>query len=159
MSERLKAMWLARTSRERWLLGVMLALVVLVLVWLLILRPLGDMLSAAKQRHGEAVAALAEARSQAAAITALERNRPMGTQGPIDTAVAASASEVGFQLSQLQAQGPGRVSLAMASARPQALFAWLAQLEVRGYVIESLSASSNPDRTLAAQIVLRARGG
>jgi len=47
----------------------------------------------------------------------------------------------------------------MASARPQALFAWLARVEVEGYVVESLSVSSNPDRTLAAQIVLRARGG
>jgi general secretion pathway protein M len=159
MIERVKTIWLARTPRERWLLGVMLALVALVLMWLLVLRPLGDMLSAARQRHGEAVAALAEARSQAAAITALERNKPMAIQGPIEVAVGASASEAGFQLAQLQPQGPGRVSLAIGSARPQALFAWLARLEVQGYVVESLNVSSNPDRTLAAQIVLRARGG
>ena len=159
MIDRVKAIWLARTPRERWLLGVMLTLVALVLAWLLILRPLGDMLSAAKQRHGEAVAALAEARAQAAAIEALEKRRPTAIQGPIDTAVAASASEAGFQLAQLQAQGPARVSLAMGSVRPQALFAWLARLEVQGYVIESLNVSTNPDRTLAAQIVLRARGG
>ena len=57
----LKALWLARTPRERWLLGAMFALVALVLVWFLVLRPLGDMLSAAKARHGNAVAELAEA--------------------------------------------------------------------------------------------------
>ena len=89
MSARLKAQWLARTPRERWLLGVMFALLALVLVWFLILRPLGDMLSAARERHGLAVAGLEE----------------------------------------------------------------------QGYVVERLSASSNPDRTLSAQIVLRARGG
>jgi general secretion pathway protein M len=159
MSARLKALWLARSPRERWLLGVMLALVALVLVWLLILRPLSDMLSAARQRHGEAVAALAEARSQAAAIAALEKDRPAPFAGPIDAAVAAAASDAGFQLSGLQAEGAGRVSLAIGSAKPQALFGWIAALEAQGYIVQSLTASSNPDRTLSARMVLRARGG
>lgn len=157
MTAPLRALWLARTPRERRLLAVMLALVALVLAWLLILRPLGDMLSAARERHGNAVAALAEARAQAAAIGALERHKPIGMDGPIETGVAAAAAEAGFQLSGLQTEGPGRVSLAIGAARPQALFAWVARLEARGYVIERLSATSNPDRTLSAQIVLRAR--
>ncbi|HEX8063936.1 MAG TPA: type II secretion system protein GspM, partial [Allosphingosinicella sp.] len=130
-----------------------------VLIWLAILRPLSDMLSAAKQRQGEAVEALAEARSQAAAITALERDRPAPFAGPIDTAVAAAAAEIGFQLSAVQAEGPGRVSLAIGAAKPEALFGWIAGLEAQGYIVQSLTASSNPDRTLSARIVLRARGG
>jgi general secretion pathway protein M len=159
MNDRLKALWLTRTPRERWLLGIMLALVALVLAWLLILRPLGDMLSAARQRHGEAVAALAEARAQAAAIGALEKNRPAAVAGPADAAVAAAASAAGFQLSALQPEGPGRVSLAIGAAKPQALFGWIGQLEAQGFIVERLTASSNPDRTLSAQIVLRTRGG
>jgi general secretion pathway protein M len=159
MSARLRALWLARSERERWLLGLMFALAALVLVWFLVLRPLGDMLSAAEQRHGEAVAALAQARSQAAAIAALERRRPDETAQPVETAVAASASDAGFQLSALQSEGPGRVSLAIGAARPQALFGWIAVLEERGYVVERLSATSNPDRTLSAQLLLRRRGG
>jgi general secretion pathway protein M len=159
MSARLKALWLARTSRERWLLGVMLALVALVLVWLLILRPLSDMLSAARQRHGEAVAALEQARSQAAAIGALEKDRPAPSAGPIDAAVAAAASEAGFQLSGLQPEAAGRVSLSIGAAKAQALFGWVARLEGQGYIVQSLTATSNPDRTLSAQVVLRARGG
>jgi general secretion pathway protein M len=159
MSPRLKALWLARTPRERWLLGVMLALVALVLVWLVILRPLSDMLSGARQRHGEAVAALAEARAQAAAIAALEKDRPAPFAGPIDAAVAAAASAAGFQLSGLQPEGPGRVSLAIGAAKPQALFGWIEALEAQGYIVQSLTVSSNPDRTLSARIVLRARGG
>lgn len=159
MSARLKALWLARTPRERWLLGVMLALVALVLVWLLVLRPLSDMLSAARQRHGEAVAALAEARSQAEAISVLERNRPASFAGPIDAAVAAAASEAGFQLSGLQPEGAGRVSLAIGAAKPQALFGWIGALEAQGYIVQSLTVSSNPDRTVSARIALRARGG
>ena len=159
MTDRLRTLWAARTPRERWLLGAMAALFALVFVWLLILRPLGDMLSTAKERHGNAVAALAEARAQAAAIAALERQKPAAIQGPIDQAVAAAASEAGFKLSQLQPEGRGRVSIAIGTARPQALFGWIAGLEAQGYVVERMSASSNPDRTLAAQVVLRARGG
>lgn len=158
MSARFKALWLARTPRERWLLGVMFALAALVVVWFLVIRPLGDMLSAARERHGEAVAALAETRAQAAEIAMLERGGPAAIEGPIDQAVAAAASEAGFQLSALQAQGPGRVSFALGAARPQALFGWISGLEGQGYVVERLSASSNADRTLSAQIVLRARG-
>jgi len=159
MSARLQALWLARTPRERWLLGVMLTLVALVLVWLVILRPLADMLSAARQRHGEAVAALAEARSQAAAIAALERNRPAPFAGPIDSAIAAAASSAGFQLSGIQAEGAGRVALTIGAAKPQALFGWIAALEAQGYIVQSLTATSNPDQTLSARILLRARGG
>jgi general secretion pathway protein M len=159
MSARLKALWLARTARERWLLGVMFALAALVLVWFLVLRPLGDMLSAAKERHGLAVAALAEARLRAATITMLERGTT-GTPGePAAQVVAAAAAEAGFQLSAMHPEGPGRVSFALGAARPQALFGWIAGLEAQGYVVERLSATSNPDRTLAAQIVLRSRGG
>jgi general secretion pathway protein M len=158
MSARLKTLWLARTPRERWLLGVMLGLVALVLVWLLILRPLSDMLSTARQRHGEAEAALAEARSQAAAIAALEKNRPAPFAGPIDSAIASAASAAGFQLSGLQPEGEGRVSLAIGAAKPEALFGWIGALEGQGYIVQSLTATSNPDRTLSAQIVLRARG-
>jgi general secretion pathway protein M len=117
------------------------------------------MLSEAKQRHGEAVAALAEARAQAAAIGSLEKNRPAAMAEPIDAAVAAAASAAGFQLSGIQPEGPGRVSLAIGAARPQALFGWIGQLEAQGFIVESLTASSNPDRTLSAQIVLRRRGG
>jgi general secretion pathway protein M len=159
MSARLRAMWLARTPRERWLLGVMFALAALVLAWFLVLRPLGDMLSEAKERHGNAVAALAETRSQAAAIAALERRQPAAAAEPAETAVAAAASQAGFQPSSLQAEGPGRVSLAIGAARPQALFGWVAALEEQGFVVERLNASSNPDRTLSAQILLRRRGG
>jgi general secretion pathway protein M len=116
------------------------------------------MLSAARQRHGEAVAALAETRSKAAQIAILERGGPAAIEGPIDQAVAAAANEAGFQLSALQPQGEARVSFALGAARPEALFGWIQGLEGQGFVVERLSASSNPDRTLSAQIVLRIRG-
>ena len=158
MSARLQALWMARTLRERWLLGIMFGLLGLVLVWFLVIRPLGDLLSAAKERHGHAVAELAKARSQAATIAALEPAQGGAPPEPIETAVAASAAAAGFKLSALQPQGAGRLSLAIGAARPQALFGWIAGLEAQGFIVERLNATGNPDRTLSTQIVLRTRG-
>ncbi|MFL6843479.1 MAG: type II secretion system protein GspM [Allosphingosinicella sp.] len=157
MSGRFAELWRARTPRERWLLAVMGVLLAFVLVWLLVLRPLGDMLSQARERHGLAVAELAEARQRAGAIAELEGHRPAPVAGPLDAFVAQSASAAGFQLSRLQPQGEGRVSIALDSARPQALFGWIAQLEGQGLLVETFDATANPDRTLGARILLRTR--
>ena len=56
--------WATRSTREQRLLAVMFGLIALVLVWLLVVRPLGDALDRAKQRHNAAVLALAEARAR-----------------------------------------------------------------------------------------------
>jgi general secretion pathway protein M len=160
MTGRLKAIWMARTPRERWLLGIMLALVAGVLFWLLILRPLGDTLSAAKERHGLAVAALAEARGQAAEISALEKNKAPPLGGPIEAAVGQAASAAGFALSRIEPQGEGRIAIGISAARPQAFFPWLVELERRhGLIVDELSVSGNADRTLSVEATLRARRG
>jgi general secretion pathway protein M len=158
MTARLAAMWKARTRRERWLLGIMLALLAFVLAWLLMLRPIGDMMSSARERHGRAVAALAEARAQAGVLKTLERGRARALPGPLEVVVGRAASETGFQLSRLDPQGPDRIALAIPAARPQALFGWVAQMESsHGLVVDRLSATANSDRTLSAEIVLRRR--
>jgi general secretion pathway protein M len=160
MRDSLTAWFASRSRRERHLILVMLALAALVLVWLLVLRPLGDALSAARERHGAAVIALAEARAQAEAIGRLERVRPAALEEPLAALVGRSAGEAGFQLSRLEPQGERVVTLAMEAARPQAFFAWVDGLERgRGLVVERLSATANSDRTLSVQLSLRAREG
>lgn len=160
MIDSLSAWWLARTRRERTLLLILFALFGLTLGWLLVVRPLGDRLADARERHGAAVIALGEAKAGAADIGRLERQRPAALGAPVEQAVAQSASAAGFQLSKIQPDGPGRVSLAIEAARPQALFAWVSELETRrGLIVDRLTASSNSDRTLSVQLVLRSRGG
>lgn len=152
--------WLERSRREQVLLLILFALFALTLIWLLFVRPLGDRLSEARERHGAAVIALAEAKARSADIGRLERQRPAALGAPIEQAVAQSASAAGFQLSRIQADGPDRVSLAIEAARPEALFAWISGLETqRGLIVDRLTASSNSDRTLSVQLVLRTRGG
>jgi general secretion pathway protein M len=152
--------WQARTRREHALLLILFVLFALTIAWLLVVRPLGDRLAEARERHGAAVIALGEAKLRAADIGRLERQRPAALGAPVEQAVTQSAAAAGFQLSRIEADGPGRVSLAIEAARPQALFAWVSGLETqRGLVVDRLTASSNSDRTLSVQIVLRTRGG
>ena len=154
----LASWWRGRSRREQMLLAILLVLFGITLAWLLVVRPLGDSLAAARERHGAAVIALAEARAEAAAIGSLERSRPAALGGPVEQAVTESASAAGFQLSRIQAEAGGKVNLAIEAARPQALFAWVSEMERgKGLIVERLTAKANSDRTLSAQITFRAR--
>lgn len=145
--------WSQRSERERRLLLVMLALLGLVLGWLLVVRPLGDALDAAKERHGAAVVALAEAEAR-------RPNAPAPASAPalpLDGLVSRSANEAGFANARVGGQGPTRATVAIDAARPQALFAWIAQLEGRGVTVDSLRARANADQTLAVEAAFLAR--
>src|SRR5204862_119893 len=72
--------------------GAMLVLAVLLVGWLLIVRPLADALDAAKMRHGEAAVALAQARARA---QPLATSAPAAA-GPADAIVARTAAAAGF---------------------------------------------------------------
>jgi general secretion pathway protein M len=142
--------WSARSPRERLLLAIMFALLALVAGWLLIVRPLADSLEAAKARHAAAAIALAEARAQPMAGPA------PALPGPVDAIAARTAAEAGFPGARVTSQGPGRATVAIDAARPQALFGWVARLEAGGLIVERLRAQANADRTLSAELVLRA---
>ena len=160
MMASLAAWFGARSRRERRLILAMLALAALVLAWLLVVRPLGDALAAARERHEAAVIALAEARARGEAIGRLEKSRPPPLGEPLEGLLARAAGEAGFPLSRIRTEANGAVTLAMAAARPQAFFAWVEEMERgRGLIVERLSATSNSDRTLSVQVTFRARRG
>lgn len=148
--------WRARSRREQWLILVMAGLAVVVLFWLLVVRPLSDSLDAIKARHAAAAVALGEARARAAQSQAGSRGPAAAL--PVDSLVSRSASEAGFPGARIASRGPMRASAAIDAARPQALFAWIVRLEQSGLVVERLRATANSDRTLAAEIAFRARG-
>ena len=145
--------WSERSRREQRLIQVMLALAVLVLGWLLVVRPLIDMREAAKERHAAAVVALGEARARATPGAAT--GAPAA--GPVDALVARTANEAGFTNARITSQGGERASVAVDAARPQVLFGWVARLEQSGLVVERLNARTNSDRTVAAELTVRKR--
>ena len=147
--------WSERSRREQRLIQVMLVLFAIVLGWLLVVRPLLDGLDAARTRHAAAVVALGEARARA-----LPGTRPGApAAGPVDALVARTAREAGFTNARIVSQGGERASVAVDAARPQVLFGWVARLEQSGLRVERLTARTNSDRTLAAELTLRKRGG
>lgn len=159
MTEALKIWWRGRTLREQRLLLAMFALLAVLLLWLLIVRPVGDALSRARERYSDAALALAEARAQARLIGQLERSAPAGPHEPIEALVSRSATEAGFPIASLNREGVNQATLVLASVRPQAFFGWVGQMETgRGLIVERLNASTNSDRTLSVQITFRSRG-
>ncbi len=161
MISRVTIWYRGRSTREQRLLLVMALLFLLVVLWLLVIRPLNDALADARARHAEAVIEQAEARAQAAALGTLAAAggaRPLTE--PVETVVARTAAQAGFQLSRLQVDPGGRgVSIGIEAARPQALFGWVSSLERQGIVVTTLSATANADRTLAVQGGFRGRTG
>jgi general secretion pathway protein M len=145
--------WEMRSERERWLAGTMLVLALVLLVWLLVVRPLSDALDAARMRHGDAAVALAEARAR----TAPAGGGGPAAAGPVDAIVTRTAGAAGFPAARVVAMGPGRAAVSLDAARPQALFGWIAQMEQAGLVVERLRARANQDHTLSAELTLGAR--
>jgi general secretion pathway protein M len=149
--------WEARSAREKRLLLALAALLALVVLWLLIIRPLNDARANAEQRLDAAVAELGKARADAAALRQLGA-RPAGAQPvprPLDGFLMQAGAEAGFTNLNVIADGAARATISVASARPQAFFGWLSQLERRGVVVESMSARVNADQTIAVETVLR----
>jgi general secretion pathway protein M len=151
--------WPSLTLREQRLLLAILALLTLGLLWLLIIRPLGDALSSARERHSGAAVALAEARAQAALIRQLEglaAASPIAE--PVEALLTRSAIVAGFPIARLEREGANRATLVLGSVRPQAFFGWLSQMESRGLIVERLNAGADSDLTLTIHVTVRQRG-
>ena len=160
MNENLKRWWQGRTLREQRLLLALGGVASFVFVWLLVIRPLSDSLSEARERHGEAVIALAEARAGAAMLQTAETDRPPPLSAPLDSLLNQSATEAGFQVNRIDRLGPNQATVVIDAARPQAFFGWVNQMEnERGLIVERLTATTNADQTLSVQATFRARAG
>jgi general secretion pathway protein M len=159
MSQAWLGWWRVRTAREQRLLAVMGALLVLVLGWLLVVRPLADALDEAQRRHASAVAALAQARAQADAAGRLHGSAAPAVPLPVNGFVTRTANEAGFAGARVAARGPTAAVIAIPAARAPAFFTWVRLMERRGLEVQSLRARANQDRTLAVEATFRARRG
>jgi general secretion pathway protein M len=146
--------WRERSLREQRLLLVMTALLVVTILWLGIYRPLQNGLSAARERHQEAVVRLGEVKAQAEALRSLRRNGSSGAAGPLAATVTASANEAGFTNATVAPQGDSRATVSIPSARPAPLLRWIAEVEAGRVIVERMSARANADQTLAVDMTL-----
>lgn len=155
MIARWKARWVMMTVRERGLILIMLGLLAVVILWLGIVRPVNDALASARASHALAVD---RAGRIDAAVLALRRTAGAAPvlEGALDQLVVQSATEAGFTLDSQNAVGPDRLAIAIGSARPTALFAWLSGLEGRGVGVETITVQPGANGTISARILLRA---
>lgn len=158
----MSAWFAARSLREKRLILVMLALLALTLIWAGIIRPVGDALSSARERQADAVTRLGQTRTEVDVVRAVQSRRGpagiAGLSGTLADAVRGRADAAGFTLASLDPQADDRVHVTLTSARPAALVAWLARLERGGILIDSARMTDNGDRTVAADLVLKAQG-
>lgn len=154
----LRVWFAARSLREKRLLLVMAALLALTIIWAGIIRPVGDGLSSARERYTDATLRLAETTARVDAVREAQRARPRPLTGALADVVRAAATEAGFAIAGLDEPGSGRVHFTIQSARPGALDAWLARLERGGVLVDAARLTDNGDRTVAADLTLKARG-
>ncbi len=154
MIDALRSAWAARSIREQRLLLVMFALLALTILWLGILRPLGDASSAARERLDRATVDAGRIAARAEDIKQAKRGMPAALDTPLDTAVQQAASAAGFELSRVDLQGQDRLGIAIAAARAPALFDWLGGLARRGVLVEHIAIRPNSDATLSVDATL-----
>lgn len=153
----LRSWFEGRSLREKRLLLAMAALAVLTLLWAAIIRPVGDGLSSARERHADAVIRLGQTEAQVAALRDAQRAKPAPLTGTLADVVRARADAAGFALSSLDQDGADQVRVGIQSARPGALVAWLARLERSGILVGAVTMTNNGDRTVGVTLVLKAR--
>lgn len=150
MTASLKLWWQARTPRERRLLIALAAIAAPIFLWLAVLRPLDAARVSARERYEAAVTDLAQTEIYAAQIDRIGGNT--APAAPSAAVIERSATATGFAVRSFD---HGSATIAIDAARPQALFAWLRQVERSGFAVSRFATRANPDRTLSAEIGFR----
>lgn len=145
-----------RSLREKRLILVMLALLVVTILWGGIIRPVRDGLESSRERHASAEVRLGEVQRQVAQVKAIQRGRPRAPEGPIADAIRTRAEEAGFALSSLEPDG-ANVRIGIATAKPGALLGWIAGLEADGLLVDASTITGNGDGTVSATLTLKGR--
>ena len=118
MMERMKALWDDRSPREQWMLGVMVAMLAVVILWVGVLWPLQAGQRSARDALAQATDRNADIRTKVKLLKSLPRNAAsVAAVAPVDQLIGQAAGEAGLTLERAQAQG---VRVDTISARPSA---------------------------------------
>jgi type II secretory pathway component PulM len=149
----LQLWWQGRSGREQFLLGSMMALLMVCIGWSGIWDPAQTARLAAEERLSRAVAARNATLGQVAWIKS--NKVPATASVPLADLVTGSANEVGFVLVRSQLEGQNRLTIEIASARAQALLGWLEALNQRGIFVETANLAPKSDGALTVTLTLR----
>lgn len=153
MKDRISRWWMARSRREQGLLGVMIVLLIPVVGWLGIIRPLELAIEEARTAQWEAATQQLRVRTEVAAFALPARQPAEGAAG----LVSRLAGEAGFVPTRLDGGTDGRVMFALQAAKPAALRAFFHLLDREGVFVESVTLRANSDATVSVDAILKAR--
>jgi general secretion pathway protein M len=149
----------ALSKREQILIGIMVGLLLVVVGYYGITRPLFGAIAAAKQDQVEAVLREGRIMAKLDALTAdgTQLRRADGVEGTLDLFARGSLSELGLSPTEVTAMGDTRLRLTITPVSAPTLFGWLANMESRGLVVSELDVKPAEGSTLAAQVTLERR--
>lgn len=156
MSFSIRNWFQALSRREKTLVGILAILLALTFVFYALVKPFVSALDQAEKRYEQSVSRQISIEQKVALLNAPAKERKFYAASAPDVLVSQSAGEAGFAVSRIDPQTNGRVNIVISSAKSTALFGWLAKLETRGMVAETLSVQSNESGTIAATITLKA---
>lgn len=148
--------WFAGLSqRERILVGVAGLLLAGLVGYYGIARPMFGAMTVAEERYLDAIEQQARIDAKVAALQQPVDGDVVKFSGTIDAFVGQSAGETGIAVASVTPQSDSRVNMVVESAKPTALFGWLARIEREGIAVESLSVNPAGSGTISATMTLR----
>ena len=138
MTEAARNWFVALSRREQVLVGIAVVLALGVIAFFGVYRPLYGLATDAKRSFYEATMQAGRIEAKAQALSMPANRRPAAEIAALNLLLASEAAERGFTLDSNSPQGASRAEIAIGSARSTALLSWLADLERRGVVPETL---------------------
>lgn len=147
------------SKREQVLIGIMLGLLLVVVGYYGVTRPLFSAIATAKLDQAEAVLREGRIMAKLDALTAggTQLRRADGVEGTLDLFARGSLSELGLSPTEVTAMGDSRLRLTITPVSAPTLFGWLANMESRGLVVSELDIKPAEGSTLTAQVTLERR--
>ncbi len=148
--------WFAALSRREQILVAIAGLLLAGLVgYYGVARPMFGAMASAEEGYVEAMERQARIETKVAALSQPADGQVAKFSGTIDAFVSQSAGETGIAVASVTPQSGKRVNIVVESAKPTALFGWLARIEREGVAVESLSVNPAGTGTVSATLTLR----
>lgn len=155
MIDNVRAWFTGLSQREKILVGIAGLLLAGLVGYYGIARPMFGAMASAEERYVDVVERQARIEAKVAALQQPVDGRVAKFSGAIDAFVSQSAGETGIAVASVTPQSDNRVNMVVESAKPTALFGWLARIEREGIAVESLSVNPAGNGAVSATLTLR----
>jgi len=143
------------SQREKIMVGIAGLLLAGLVGYYGIARPMFGAMTSAEERYVDAVERQVRIDAKVAALQQPVDGQVAKFSGAIDAFVGQSAGETGIAVASVTPQSDSRVNMVVESAKPTALFGWLARIEREGIAVESLSINPAGNGAISANLTLR----